>query len=129
MWVIWLLAALILIGLDAHAQAFYAVFLGLGAIVACIASIFDAPLWSQGVLFALVGAMCIVFLRPPAVKWLDGRSGTPTAGPGATHAGFVGQVVLTLVHVGDEQHPGHVHLANERWLAVPDVDGGVPPST
>jgi membrane protein implicated in regulation of membrane protease activity len=39
---------------------------------------------------------------------------------------LVGQAALTLEPVGDENHPGHARLFNERWLAVTTNPGGVP---
>ena len=125
MWVIWLIAAVAFIATDAHLQAFYAVFLGLGAIAACIAAVLGGQLWLQGVLFAGVTGVGIGVLRPPLGRWLDSRVTPLTAVPGGTHGGFVGQQTETLDAVGDEQHAGHVQLGNERWRAVTDVEGGI----
>ena len=43
MWVVWLLAGLVLVGLEVHTQAFYALFLALGAFVATIVAVFPEP--------------------------------------------------------------------------------------
>ena len=45
--------------------------------------------------------------------------------PGASD-NLVGQAALTLEPVGDENHPGHARLFNEKWLAVTTNPGGVP---
>jgi membrane protein implicated in regulation of membrane protease activity len=124
-WAIWLIAAVVLIFSDMHLQALYAVFLGIGAIAACIAAAVGGQLWLQGVLFAGVSGLGVGALRPPLGRWLLDRNDPLTVVPG-THGGFIGQHTETLDAVGDEQNPGHVELGHERWRAVTDVSGGIP---
>lgn len=128
MWFLWLIAAIALILSDLHLQAFYALFLGIGAVAACLGAAFHADLWLQGVLFAGVSALGVGLLRPPLSKWLLARSGALTVVPG-THGGFVGQHTVALNDIADDQHPGHVRIGNEEWLAVTDVDGGIKKGT
>ena len=128
MWFIWLIVAIALILSDLHMQAFYALFLGVGAIAACLGAAIGADLWLQGVLFAGVSVLGVGILRPPVSKWMLARTGALTVVPG-THGGFIGQHTLALDDVGDEQHPGHVQIGNERWLAVTDVDEGIAKGT
>ena len=45
------------------------------------------------------------------------------------HGSLVGEEVLTLDVVGDSQHPGHVRLAGERWLAVSGSGQPIPAGT
>lgn len=128
MWFPWLILAIALILSDLHLQAFYAMFLGIGAVAACFGAALGADLWLQGVLFAGVSVLGVIGLRPPLSKWLLSRSGSLTVVPG-THGGFVGQQTEALDEIGDEQHPGHVQLGSERWLAVTDVTGGIKSGT
>jgi len=43
--------------------------------------------------------------------------------------GLVGQRAVTADVVGDEHHPGHAILGNERWLAVTDSEEPLPSHT
>jgi membrane protein implicated in regulation of membrane protease activity len=124
MWVVWLLAGLVLIGLEVHSQAFYALFLALGAFAATIVAIFPTDVWLQAVVAAVVAIVGTMAARPTLARISARHLGPKLEMPGASD-NLVGQSALTLEPVGDENHPGHARLFNERWLAVTSAPGGV----
>jgi membrane protein implicated in regulation of membrane protease activity len=125
MWVVWLLAGLVLVGLEIHTQAFYSLFLALGAFAATIVALFPDDVWVQAVVAAAVALMGTLLVRPTLARLSAKHLGPKLAMPGASD-NLVGQPALTLDPVGDENHPGHARLFNERWLAFTTNPGGVP---
>ncbi len=128
MWVVWLLAGLVLVGLEVHTQAFYALFLALGAFVATVVALFPDDVWVQAVVAAGIALLGTVLVRPTLSRISARHLGPKLTMPGASD-NLVGQPALTLEAVGDENHPGHARLFNERWLAVTTNPGGVPAHT
>jgi membrane protein implicated in regulation of membrane protease activity len=125
MWVVWLLAGLILVGLEVHTQAFYSLFLALGAFAATVVALFPTDVWLQAVVAAAVAIVGTMAVRPTLARLSARHLGSKLTMPGASD-NLVGQPALTLEPVGDENHPGHARLFNERWLAVTANPGGVP---
>jgi membrane protein implicated in regulation of membrane protease activity len=125
MWVVWLVAGLALVGMEVHTQAFYSLFLALGAFAATIVAIFPTEVWLQAVIGAAIALLGTVLVRPTLARLSARHLGPKLTMPGASD-NLVGQAALTLEAVGDENHPGHARLFNERWLAVTTAPGGVP---
>jgi membrane protein implicated in regulation of membrane protease activity len=124
MWVVWLLAGLVLVGMEVHTQAFYALFLALGAFAATVVALFPTPVWLQAVVGAAIALVGTMAVRPTLARLSARHLGPKLAMPGSSD-NLVGQPALTLEAVGDENHPGHARLFNERWLAVTNNPGGV----
>jgi membrane protein implicated in regulation of membrane protease activity len=127
-WVAWLVAGLLLVAAEVHSQAFYAIFLALGAFAATIVTAVGLPVWVSAVVFAGVAFGGTVLVRPTLKRYSDRHIGPRLLLPGASDS-LVGQHALTIDAVGDEHHPGHARLAGERWLAVTDEPGGLSPET
>ena len=125
MWVVWLVAGLALVGMEVHTQAFYALFIALGSFAATVVALFPTPVWLQAVVGAAVALIGTLLVRPTLARLSARHLGPRLAMPGASD-NLVGQPALTLEPVGDENHPGHARLFNERWLAVTATPGGVP---
>jgi len=127
-WVVWLVAGLLLVALEVHSQAFFAIFLALGAFAATIVTAVGIPVWLSAIVFAGVAMGGTLLVRPTLKRVSDRHLGPRLALPGSSD-GLLGSRALTLDAVGDEHHPGHARLAGERWLAVTDEPGGVAPET
>ncbi len=112
MWVVWLVAGLVLLGLEVHTQAFYSLFLALGAFVATIVALFPTEVWVQAVAGAAVALLGTVLVRPTLARISARHLGPKLAMQGASD-NLVGQPAVTLEPVGDENHPGHARLFNE----------------
>ncbi|HKR98334.1 MAG TPA: NfeD family protein [Candidatus Dormibacteraeota bacterium] len=127
-WIAWLVAALLLLAIEAHTTAFYALFLAAGAFAGAIVSAVGLPEWLAAIAFAVVAAAGTSLVRPTLKASWDRHQGPRLTMPGQSDA-LVGQRALTIDQVGDEHHPGHARLAGEAWLAVTDEPGGVRPDT
>jgi membrane protein implicated in regulation of membrane protease activity len=121
--VAWLVIGGLLLLLEMHHWAFYALFGAIGAFGAAVVALF-APNAIPAQL-AVGAGLCVagvVAVRPFVSKALDARrSGHVIRG---VHGGLVGLEAVTLDEVGDTHRAGHVRLTGERWLAV---SGGGPP--
>jgi membrane protein implicated in regulation of membrane protease activity len=124
LWIAWLIAGLVLLAVEAHTVAFYALFLALGAFAAAVVSGIGLPLWVDAVVFAGVATGTTLLVRPLLKASYDRHQAPRLVLPGGSDS-LVGQRALTLDDVGDEHHPGHAKLAGENWLAVTDEPGGL----
>ncbi len=124
---LWVALTVAFVVLEVHTQAFYALFVALGAAAAAITALLSGGLWLQGVLFAVIAIGGWSLIRPALRARFD-RS-VPISkfrGIQASADGLVGQPAITLDTVGDEHHPGHALFANDRWLAVTDTAEPLP---
>jgi membrane protein implicated in regulation of membrane protease activity len=127
-WIFWLIAAAVLAAGEIHTQAFYLLFAAVGAVVASVLGAFGLSLYIQ-VLVGAVAAIGGVFMVRPALKHaMEGRLSAPYRFPGLA-GGLVGARAVTVDTVGDEHHPGHALLGNERWLAITDATDPLPTDT
>jgi membrane protein implicated in regulation of membrane protease activity len=123
----WIAVGVVLIAVELHHLALYALFVAVGCLAAALVAV-AAPnaVWLQ-VLTAVVVSVLGVLLVRPRVGSLVARSGGHR-GTGV-HGGFIGHEVVTLDTVGDEDNVGHVELAGERWRAVSGNDLPLPAGT
>jgi membrane protein implicated in regulation of membrane protease activity len=123
----WIAVGVVLIAVELHHLALYALFVAVGCLAAAAVAV-AAPnaIWLQ-VLTAVVVSLLGVFMVRPRVRGLMTSSGGHR-GTGV-HGGFVGHEVLTLDTVGDADNVGHVELAGERWRAVSGNDDPLPAGT
>jgi membrane protein implicated in regulation of membrane protease activity len=127
-WWMWVIAAVLLAAGEVHTQAFYAIFLAIGALAAAVVSLVGLPLLAQAIIGGLAALAGVMLLRPVFKRLQDERRTAPYRFPGMVN-GLVGQRAVTVDAVGDEHHPGHALLANERWLAVTDPGEALPSQT
>lgn len=114
----WLVLCIVLVAVELHHLAFYALFGAVAALVAAlVALVAPGAIALQAGVAVAVTAAGIAALRP-YVSRRFGRSGAGSGVARGVHGGLVGQEALTLDTVGDTHRPGHVRLAGERWLAV-----------
>ncbi|MGH7723714.1 MAG: NfeD family protein [Candidatus Dormibacteria bacterium] len=124
---LWVAMILAFVVVEVHTQAFYALFVALGSVVAAVVALVNGSLWIQGVLFAFVTIGGWALVRPTLRSRFE-RS-TPVTkfrGIQGSSDGLVGQPAITLDTVGDEHHPGHALFAGDRWLAVTDTSEPLP---
>ncbi|MGD1054221.1 MAG: NfeD family protein [Candidatus Dormibacteria bacterium] len=127
-WIFWSIAAALLLAGEIHTQAFYLLFGAVGATVAAVLGAVGLAVWVQ-VLVGVGAAVGGVFaVRPPLKRAMEGRMSAPYRFPGLA-GGLVGARAVTVDTVGDEHHPGHALLANERWLAITDAPAPLPTDT
>ena len=125
---VWLALGVVLLLVEMHHLAFYAMFGALGSLAAAVIALL-AP-WAIGAQAGVaigVGLAGVVAVRPFVSKALDvRRSGYAARG---VHGGLVGAEAVTLDEVGDAHGNGHVRLGGERWLAVSGSSTPIPAHT
>ncbi len=123
----WITVGVLLIAVELHHLALYALFVAVGCIAAAaVAVVWPSALFVQVVVAVVVSILGVLLVRP-RVSGLVARQGGHR-GKGV-HGGFIGHEVLTVDTVGDEDNVGHVDLAGERWRAVSGSDHPLPAGT
>src|SRR5262249_49951402 len=124
----WVVAGVVLIAVELHHFAFYALFAAVGCFAAAIVAVAapDAFLL-QALAAVVVAAVGIALIRPRVSEAFLHRHGS--APPRGVHGGLVGQEVATVDRVGGPDRAGHVRLAGERWLAVSGAGTIIPAGT
>jgi membrane protein implicated in regulation of membrane protease activity len=124
----WIAAGVVLLAVELHHFAFYALFAAVGCFAGAVVAVF-APdaIALQLVATVLLAVGGIGLVRPRMSAALLARHGSHHSR--GVHGGFVGQEVVTLDLVGGVGRVGHVELAGERWLAVSGADVALPPGT
>ncbi len=112
----WLVILLVCIFAEIHTQAFVAVFIAVGSIVAFFLALASVPFTVQSVVFVVVTALTLFTLRPSVMRRFARTEVVDLTIPApsslAQMTGFVEDVV------GDEGHPGRVKIKGESWRAV-----------
>ena len=126
--VVWIAVGVVLIAVELHHMAFYALFAALGCFAAAaVASVSPGAVAVQIATAVIVAAAGILLIRSRVSRAFAHHYETEHV-PGV-HGGLIGQEVLTLDVVGGSDQIGHVRLAGERWRAVSGSDAPIPPGT
>ena len=126
--VVWLVLGLVLIGIELHHWAFFALFAALGAFAAALVALGSPDaLGLQCVVATAVSGVGVLGVRPFMSSITHRHRGGHVAI--GVHGGIVGQSVLTLDEVGDSHHVGHALLAGEKWLATSGSGQPIPAHT
>jgi membrane protein implicated in regulation of membrane protease activity len=123
----WIAVGVLLIAVELHHLAFYALFVAIGSLAAAaVAVVLPDALALQVLTAVVVSVLGVVLVRPYVARLVERGNGHRGKG---VHGGFVGHEVLTLDTVGDADNIGHVELAGERWRAVSGSDHPLPAGT
>jgi membrane protein implicated in regulation of membrane protease activity len=124
----WLVLGIVLILVELHHLAFYALFVAVGALAAALVAAFAPEAYVvQGLVAAGVAVVGVIAIRPYAERAYLSHRRTGSVARGV-HGGLLGAEAITLDLVGEAHHVGHVRLAGERWLAVSGT-GTIPTGT
>ena len=116
-WVIWVVAAVVLVIVEATTTAFVAIYFGFAALVTAIAAVVGLPVALQLVIFGVVSVGSMVLTRP-ALRQAAGRTTGIRTGVDAMQ-GRIGVVVRPIA----ELEPGQVKVGGETWTARSFYDG------
>lgn len=124
---VWIVLCVVLVGVELHHMAFFAMFGAAGsAVAAAVAVVAPTAVIAQVCVAAGVSAVGVVLVRPQMSHAFHRR------GPGTSirgvHGGLVGARGLTVDEVRLDAS-GHVKLLGETWLAVTADGSLIPPST
>jgi membrane protein implicated in regulation of membrane protease activity len=124
---VWIVLCVVLIGVELHHLAFFAMFGAVGSAAAAgVALAAPSHVVLQACVAVGVSAAGVAFVRP-LMSDAFARRGPGTA-IGGVHGGLVGARGLTVDEVRVDPS-GHVRLLGETWLAVTADGSSIPPST
>jgi membrane protein implicated in regulation of membrane protease activity len=116
-WVVWVVAAVVLVIVEATTTAFVAIYFGFAALVTAATALVGLPVALQLVVFGLVSVGSMVLTRP-ALRRAAGRTASIRTGVDAMQ-GRIGVVVRPIA----ELEPGQVKVGGETWTARSFYDG------
>jgi len=124
----WIAVGVVLIAVELHHLAFYALFAAVGCFAgAAVAFLFPDAVAVQVATAVVVAGLGILLVRGRVSAAFAHHYEVERAR--GVHGGLVGQEVLTLDLVGGLDRVGHVRLAGERWRAISGDDAPIPPGT
>ena len=111
---------------ELHTNALAALFVGAGAGVAMIVALGGASFPIQALVWLVVTAATLAFLRPLAMKKLRPPAGDLS---NPMHTALTGQFGVVEDEVGDEIHPGRIKIRGESWRAVTEQGSNITVAT
>lgn len=124
---VWIVMCVVLVGVELHHLAFFAMFGAAGAAAAAAVAVAAPSAVVPQVLVAVGVSTAGVVLVRPHMSQAFHRRGPGTAIRGV-HGGLIGARGLTVDEVRVDGS-GHVRLLGETWLAVTADGSLIPPST
>lgn len=113
LWLLWAIVAFVCLILELSSGDFYVTCFAIGAVCACLISLFGVPLWAQVLAFAVFAVLSILFIRPSLLKHLHGKEGNRPSNADAL-IGREGVVIEPIE--GDDS--GYVRIDGDEWKAV-----------
>jgi membrane protein implicated in regulation of membrane protease activity len=124
----WIAVGVVLIAVELHHLAFYALFAALGCFAgAAVAVVLPDAIAAQLATAVVVAGLGIFLVRGRVSAAFAHHHEVERAR--GVHGGLIGQEVLTLDLVGGVDRVGHVRLAGERWRAISGDDAPIPAGT
>jgi membrane protein implicated in regulation of membrane protease activity len=127
MTVVWTVISVLLLAVELHHLAFFAMFGATGAAAAAGVSIFAPSAVPLQIAVAVAVAVVGLLVVRPYVSRAFAHRG-PGVRIGGVHGGLIAARGMTLDEVGPDD-AGHVRLLGEKWLAITGDGEPIPPRT
>jgi len=125
---VWIVLCVVLIGVELHHLAFFAMFGAAGSAAAAVVALVAPTAVAAQVIVAIAVATAGVALVRPHMSQAYVHRGGSTQAIRGVHGGLIGSRGLTVDEV--RMNPsGHVRILGETWLAVTADGSQIPPST
>ena len=108
---IWLIAMIVLLIVEAVVPGLVSIWFALGALAARIAAILHAPMWLQLVWFFVVSIAALVLTRPLAKKYVNGRVKPTNADM------ILGKECVVTEEIDNIRGTGAVTVGGKVWTA------------
>ena len=125
--IVWIVVTVLLLAVELHHLAFYALFAAAGTLAAAIVAVIAPSAIAVQIVVGTIVAVVGLFAVRPYVSSAVARRRSDQNIQGV-HGGLVGARGVTLDEVG-HMHIGHIRLLGENWLAVTADDESIPPAT
>jgi len=124
---VWIVLCVVLIGVELHHLAFFAMFGAAGSAAAAVVALFAPTAVAAQVIVAVgVATAGVALVRPQMRQTYVHRDSTQAIR--GVHGGLIGSRGLTVDQVRMDPS-GHVRILGETWLAVTADGSQIPPST
>ena len=114
---IWLIAMIVLLIVEAVVPGLVSIWFALGALAALIAAILHAPMWLQLVWFFVVSIAALVLTRPLAKKYVNSRVKPTNADM------ILGKECIVTEEIDNIRGTGAVTVGGKVWTARMENDG------
>ena len=114
---IWLIAMIVLLIVEAVVPGLVSIWFALGALAALIAAILHAPMWLQLVWFFVVSIATLVLTRPLAKKYVNSRVKPTNADM------ILGKECVVTEEIDNIRGTGAVTVGGKVWTARMENDG------
>ena len=115
--VIWLIAMVALLIIEAVVPGLISIWFALGALAALLSALLHAPLWLQIVWFLVVSIAALVLTRPLAVKYVNSRTQPTNADV------LIGRECVVTEEIDDVLGTGAVTVSGKVWTARTGKEG------
>ena len=115
--VVWLIAMIVLLIVEAVVPGLISIWFALGALAALIAAALHAPMWLQLVWFFVVSIAALVLTRPLAKKYVNSRVKPTNADM------ILGKECVVTEEIDNIRGTGAVTVGGKVWTARMENDG------
>ena len=116
MWLIWLIAGGIFFVAEIFTAGFLIFWLGIGALIAMIVSIFCANILIQFIVFIMISTILIIFTRPLITKMISIKETIPT-----NIYNIIEKEGIVVENINNIDYSGKVKVNGELWSAISDT--------
>ncbi|MFV0528183.1 MAG: NfeD family protein [Lachnospiraceae bacterium] len=109
--VYWLGLLIVLIVIEALTMGLATIWFAVGALVAFLASLLQAPIWLQIVLFLVISLVLLIFTRPIALKLLGNKKEATNVD------GLIGKNAIVTDKIDNLRETGTVFINGLEWTA------------
>lgn len=116
MTVVWLIAMIVLLAVEAVVPGLISIWFALGALAALISALLHAPLWLQIVWFLVVSIAALALTRPLAKKYINSRTQPTNADM------LIGKECVVRESIDNIRGTGSVSVGGKIWTARTEKD-------
>ena len=118
MTVVWLIAMIVLLAVEAVVPGLISIWFALGALAALVSALLHAPLWLQIVWFLVVSVAALALTRPLAKKYINSRTQPTNADM------LIGKECIVRESIDNVRGTGSVSVGGKVWTARTENEGG-----
>ena len=117
MTVVWLIAMIVLLAVEAVVPGLISIWFALGALAAPVSALLHAPLWLQIVWFLVVSVAALALTRPLAKKYINSRTQPTNADM------LIGKECIVRESIDNVRGTGSVSVGGKVWTARTENEG------
>ena len=117
MTVVWLIAMIVLLAVEAVVPGLSSIWFALGALAALVSALLHAPLWLQIVWFLVVSVAALALTRPLAKKYINSRTQPTNADM------LIGKECIVRESIDNVRGTGSVSVGGKVWTARTENEG------